>query len=84
MQNNRVADGAYRQSDIEVVFNRGQWHSWNDAIHWLEQNGMQDNELKPIEVSSMLQDLRALAGQGIPFSNDPAQVFNELSKFRSS
>lgn len=84
MKDEAVKSGAYRQSDIDVVLSRGDWHNWHDAVHWLEAEGEGDNELTGAEVSAMAEDFRALQEQGVPFSKDPIEVFNEVNKYQTS
>lgn len=84
MADESVRGGEYRQSDVEIVFRRGDWRDWDDAIHWLEAEGEGDYELTEEEVNAMAEDFRKLEQQGVPFSNDPAVVFEELSRHYES
>lgn len=71
---------AYELSDMEVVYRRGQWHSWDDVIHWLETEGEKDNELTPGEVIAMTEDLRHVRDAGVPFTNEPREAFDLVFK----
>ncbi len=73
----------YAQSDMEALWRRGEWHSYQDAIHWLETKGNDDNELTPGEVMAMEEDLKKLEQENKPFVNNPAEVFNMAHKGRS-
>ena len=64
----------YSQSDVEVLFRRGHWKSWDETIQWLETQGERDNELTPGETIAMTEDLRQVRNSGEQFTNDPTRV----------
>ncbi|WP_146604079.1 hypothetical protein [Micromonospora deserti] len=72
----------YQQSDIEVVYRRGDWHSWSDIVRWLEQglsrDQQADNELSEAESRQLLDDFRTLDQQGKGFTTDPADAYRVL------
>jgi hypothetical protein len=72
---NKSYERHYKQSDMEVLFRRGDWHNWDEAINWLKEDGEADNELTPGEVIAMKEDLEKLKKRGDKFTNDPAAVF---------
>lgn len=74
----------YRESDVEVVYRRGQWRNWDDVINWLETKGEQDNELTPGEVIAMTEDFRRPRQGGAQFINDPHQVFQMAHQHRKA
>lgn len=74
----------YTESDVEVVYRRGQWRSWDDVIRWLETKGEQDNELTPGEVIAMVEDFRRLNQSGVPFTNDPHRAFQLAHEHRKA
>lgn len=49
----------YQRHDMEVLFSRGKWQRWEEAIDWLEQHGREERELTG-DVDEMLRDLRQL------------------------
>lgn len=73
----------YAQSDVAVVFRRGDWHSWDEAIGWLAEHGEADNELTPGEVIAMKEDFDKLKKQGKKFTNDPDAVYRMLKGGRA-
>jgi hypothetical protein len=77
----------YDRSDIEVVYRRGDWHSWKDIVNWLErglsQDSQADNELSAAESQQLLQDFRQLDKRHEKFTNDPAAAFKSLQKVSS-
>jgi hypothetical protein len=73
----------YTKSDVEVLFNRGEWKDWDDAITWLKREGDQDNELTPGEVVSMTRDLERLKDEGTRFTRDPQRVYEMAHERRS-
>ncbi|PSK64072.1 hypothetical protein B0E53_03977 [Micromonospora sp. MH33] len=72
----------YRQSDVEVVYRRGDWHSWGDIVHWLERglsrDQQADNELSEAESRQLLDDFRKLDQQGTEFIDDPGRAYRQL------
>ena len=73
----------YTESDVEALYRRGDWHSWQDEINWLERFGEQDNELTPGETIAMTEDLRSLESRHAPFTSDPDQAYEMAHKFRA-
>ncbi len=67
---------AYDLSDIQAVYRRGHWQSWDEMIHWLETEGEKDNELTPGETIAIVEDLRSIRDAGIPFTNDPRKAYD--------
>lgn len=75
MTPNKDMEQSYTSSDLEVLFRRGEWRSWKEAIDWLKDHGEADNELTPGEVIAMKQDLEQLAQQGKPFTAHAGAVY---------
>jgi hypothetical protein len=73
----------YRRPDVEVLFRRGNWRSWDDAIHWLEENGEADGELSPAEALAMREYLASLRDTGFRFRRRPDEA-QRLSRRRAS
>jgi hypothetical protein len=76
---NKDYEQRYTKSDLEVVFRRGEWRSWNEVIDWLKEHGEADNELTPGEVIAMKRDLEQLKQQGKPFTADVDAIY-QLTK----
>lgn len=74
--------GAYRQSDVEVLFRRGNWRNWDDAIHWLEENGEADSELAPGEALALRADLMTLRDMGFKFIHKPDELYKMAHEHR--
>lgn len=72
----------YHPSDLEVLFRRGNWQNWDDAIHWLEENGEADEELGPGEAQAMRQDLLSLRDGGFRFTHKPDEVYKMAHEHR--
>ena len=75
MTPNKDIEQHYTKSDLEVVFRRGEWSSWNEVIDWLKEHGEADNELTPGEVIAMKRDLEQLKQQGKQFTADADAVY---------
>ena len=73
----------YDLSDMQVVFRRGDWHSWGDVIHWLATQGERDNELTPGEVIAMVEDLRQVEKSKAPFTKDPHKAYDLAHGYRA-
>lgn len=77
---------AYDQSDIEVVFRRGDWHSWSDIVHWFEKrmrkSKQADNEFSAQESQQLLEGFRRLNERGEKFTTDPEKVYRALQSVR--
>jgi hypothetical protein len=77
----------YDESDIEVVYRRGEWNSWKDIVHWLErglsQDSQADNELSAAESQQLLQDFRQLDKRHEKFTQNPSAAFKALQKVSS-
>jgi hypothetical protein len=63
---------SYKQSDVEVLFRRGDWNNWDGPIRWLKEEGQGDNELTGGEVDDMLNDFQRLRDSGKEVPSDPA------------
>lgn len=77
---------AYDQSDVEVVFRRGDWHSWGDIVHWFESrlrtDEQVDNEISEQETQELLAGFKRLNERREKFTNDPARAFRVLQSVR--
>lgn len=66
----------YSLSDMEVVYRRGHWNSWDEIIGWLEAHGEADNELTPGETVAITEDLRSVRDAKVPFTTDPRKAYD--------
>ena len=73
-------DPGYLPSDIEALYERGNWHSWDELINWLDRYGRSDDELGGHEVNLMLSDWKHLRSARIPFSFDSTQTYRLIQK----
>jgi hypothetical protein len=71
-----------KQSDVEAVYRRGDWHGWNDIVRWferkLEHDDQADNELSEAETQELLGKFRQLDKSGREFTSDPAEAYRIL------
>jgi hypothetical protein len=65
----------YDESDVEVVYSRGDWQDWAQMRRWVEREGESDNELTPGEVHHLGEDLKCLQEEGVGFADDPHQAY---------
>jgi|GEM_PF-4653870 hypothetical protein len=65
----------YEEEDVLALYQRGDWHSWEEIIRWLEGPGRTDPALTPNEVVYLLDDLRRLRERGVPFTADPRRAY---------
>lgn len=65
----------YDESDVEVVYRRGDWHGWGQMRRWVERQGEQDNELTPGEVHHLGEDILCLQDENVGFVDDPHQAY---------
>ena len=72
----------YKESDVELVYGRGDWNSWDDIVGWfqkrLQSDDQADNELGEQETHELLEDFRRLSEKGEPFTSDPKKAFEAL------
>jgi hypothetical protein len=68
----------YDESDVAHVLKASDAHNWNDAIKYLDRNGMNDNELTPGETIHMKEDLQKAVKGKAGFSGDPKQAYKAL------
>lgn len=77
---------AYDQSDVEVVYRRGDWHSWADIVQWFEKqlrtNKQADNEFSAQESQQLLEGFKRLNERGAKFTDDPEKAFRALQSVR--
>lgn len=73
----------YEPGDLKAVYNRREWSSWDEMIHWLEQEGEADNELTPGETIALVEDLRSVRDMGAPFVMNPTEAFELVHKHRN-
>jgi hypothetical protein len=76
----------YDESDIEVVYRRGDWNNWTDIVRWLErglsQDEQADNELSEAESRQLLEGFRRLDQRGEKFTSDPKTVYRKLQSVK--
>jgi hypothetical protein len=65
----------YDESDMDWLFERGQWDSWSEVLHWLEDQAEQDGTLSAARVREMIDDINVLDQSGEAFVNDGRRVF---------
>jgi hypothetical protein len=65
----------YTRTDVEVVFSRGDFHSWQEVTDWLRESGEQDGGLAPAVVQHMLADLDEARRHGDMFTRHPAEAY---------
>lgn len=74
----------YKQSDVEALFRRGDFGSWDELLTYLEgrlQHDEQvDNEFSEVESREIVADVRKLRDTHAPFSTDPHRAFETLRK----
>lgn len=68
----------YDQSDVEVVYRRGDWQSWGPMRRWVEHHGEADNELTPGEVHHLGEDIKCAEDKGVAFPSDPGEAYQQL------
>lgn len=68
----------YDESDVEVVYRRGDWRDWGQLRRWVEREGEQDNELTPGEVHHLGEDVRCLQDEDVQFVPDPHRAYELL------
>lgn len=72
-------DEQYDRSDVKHVLNKREWHSWQELVRWLRDEGDQDNELTPGEVRHLVEDFDRLDQRGVRYSTDVDQVYRHLT-----
>ncbi|MGE5307867.1 MAG: hypothetical protein ACM3OC_02125 [Deltaproteobacteria bacterium] len=72
----------YAMSDVEAVWRRGDFNSYQEVEQWLKARGNADNELTPGEVMAMEEDIMKLEQQNAQFTKDPDQAFTMMHKGR--
>ncbi len=72
----------YHPSDVEVLFRRGNWQNWDDAIQWLEENGEADEDVGSSEARAMREDLLRLRDAGFRFTHKPDEVYRMAHEHR--
>lgn len=76
----------YDESDIEVVYRRGDWSNWTDIVRWLERglsrDEQADNELSEAESRELLEGFRRLDQRGEKFTSDPRAAYRALQSVR--
>jgi hypothetical protein len=81
---NRDWTKQYDESDLKHVLKASDAHNWNDAIKYLDRNGMNDNELTPGETIHMKEDLQQAVKSKASFTDDPKQAYKELRSSTAS
>ncbi|HEX2924115.1 MAG TPA: hypothetical protein VHS06_12565 [Chloroflexota bacterium] len=66
----------YDLSDMQAVYRRGHWNSWDEIIGWLKAHGEGDNELTPGETAAIVEDLQGVRDARVPFTNDPRKAYD--------
>ncbi len=75
---NRDWTKTYDESDLKHVLQVSHAHNWNDAIKYLDEKGMNDNELTPGETISMKTDLQNAVKGRSAFTDDPTKAFKAI------
>jgi hypothetical protein len=72
----------YDVSDLKLVFNHCNPSNWQDALDWLEDEGVGNAKLTPGEVDAMKEDIQSLIDNNTPFTSDFQQAYNLAHKNR--
>ncbi len=73
----------YGKPEIESVLTRGAWESWDEVLHWLEDEGPRDSTLARSTVRAMTEDFIKLKLGGEPFTDDADALYKLVSWMRS-
>ncbi len=71
-----AAELDYDEQDLQSLFTRGPWRSWNDVARWLEKTGGGEALLSPQQAIAIREDFAQLEKDGVPFVRDPHQVYD--------
>ncbi len=66
---------SYDESDIEKVYSKGDFNSWDEIVDWLEKSGETDMDLTPEKAKDMTEDFRKLSDDGVEFTKNPHDAF---------
>ncbi len=70
----------YSETEIRTVLGRGEFHSWNDVIQWLDRNGTRESGLNAQSVNSLRDDMQRLQNQGAEFTKDPSRIMQMIQR----
>ncbi|SDZ39932.1 hypothetical protein SAMN05444365_11332 [Micromonospora pattaloongensis] len=74
----RKKDKDYDQSDVEHLLRKRPWHSYDQMVNWLKEEGDEDRRFTPGEVERMIADLSRLQERRVPFTKDPDRLCHEM------
>ncbi len=58
------------RADVKVLFRRGDWQAWHEALNWLERSGGQDRELTDGAAQSVLEDIEEQIRDRVPIARN--------------
>jgi hypothetical protein len=68
----------YEQSDLERLLGKREWHSYDEMIKWLQEQGDEDRRFTPGEVRHMIEDLSRVQQQGKEFTTDANKLYAQM------
>ncbi len=72
----------YAASDLKLVFEHSHPHTWNDALKWVESEGVGNARLTPGEVDAMKEDLQKMKDDHVPFTDNYEKAYETAHKNR--
>ena len=70
----------YSETEIRTVLGRGDFHSWDDVIQWLDRNGTREGGLNAQSVNSLRDDMQKLQNSGAEFTKDPSRIMQMIQR----
>ncbi len=66
---------SYEQSDVETLYGKSDFSSWDEIVDWLEKNAENDMDISEDKAKAMAEDFKKLRDDGVEFTKDPAEAF---------
>jgi hypothetical protein len=70
------------QRDLEKIVAERQFKNWDEFISWLREEGDKVRGVTPGELKQMVEDFTRLKERGVPFTTDPAQLYEQAHATR--
>jgi hypothetical protein len=72
----------YGASDVKVLFRRGDWQAWHEAVNWLQRSGEEDRALTPGAPRRMIEDIEQLVRAQVPIARNWLDAYRLLRAIR--
>jgi hypothetical protein len=72
----------YGEGDVKNVLQARNFKDWDQLVQWLKKEGDNVRGVTPGELKQMVEDFDRLKQQGVQFTTDPHQLYQQAAQHR--